>query len=75
MEYHDDKPRKFGLSDARLAKAISSLEPDQIVSTKGQHHVPRRRLTRGEMLLFWGLRLYLVFMVGVVIYQIWNGVR
>jgi hypothetical protein len=63
------------VSREELATVITALEPDQIVSTKEHHHCPRRRLTRTEMLLFWGLRIYLLFMVGVVVYQIWTGVR
>ncbi len=54
---------------------MTALEPDQLISTKEHHHCPRRRLTRNEMVLFWALRIYLVFMVGVVVYQIWTGVR
>jgi len=58
-----------------FTSVMTALEPDQLISTKEHHHCPRRRLTRTEMLLFWGLRIYLVFMVSVVIYQIWTGVR
>jgi hypothetical protein len=54
---------------------LTALEPDQLISTKDHHHCPRRQLTRSEMLLFWALRIYLLFMVGVVIYQIWTSVR
>jgi hypothetical protein len=63
------------LSRADLDAVISSLEPDQLIFEKTKHHCPRRTLSPLEMLLFWTLRLYLVFMFGVVIYQAWSGAR
>jgi hypothetical protein len=63
------------VSREEFTSVMAALEPDQIVSTKEHHHCPRRRLTRTEMILFWALRIYLVFMVGVVVYQILTGVR
>lgn len=62
-------------SREEVASVITALEPDQIISAKEHHHCPRRKLTQTEMVLFWALRIYLVFMVGVVVYQIWTGVR
>jgi hypothetical protein len=75
MEKQFDSAPADNVSREELTAVMTALEPDQLISTKEHHHCPRRRLTRTEMILFWALRVYLVFMVGVVVYQIWTGVR
>jgi hypothetical protein len=59
-----------GLSDEDLV--LSTLEPDQLAESKKQR-IPRRSLRRGELLVLWFLRVYLLFMVAVVVYQAWTG--
>jgi hypothetical protein len=53
---------------------LSTLEPDQLAEAK-KERVPRRRLKEPELLVLWGLRIYLLFMIAVVIYQAWTGGR
>lgn len=53
---------------------MSALEADQLSAAKAQHY-PRRRLKRHETVLFWALRIYLLFMMGVVIYQVLTATR
>ncbi len=48
---------------------LSTLEPDQLVKAK-KHHIPRRHLKGPELLVLWSLRLYLLFMMAVVAYQV-----
>lgn len=51
---------------------LASLEPDQLTRAK-HRRLPRRALKGSEILLLWSLRLYLLFMVGVVVYQFLAG--
>jgi hypothetical protein len=51
---------------------LATLEPDQLAEAKKQR-VPRRHLKGRELLVLWFLRIYLLFMIVVVIYQAWTG--
>ena len=49
---------------------LSSLEPGQLAGLKRQP-IARRRLTGLARIVVWSLRIYLLFMMAVVIYQVW----
>jgi hypothetical protein len=51
---------------------LSSLEHDQLVRAK-KHHIPRRILKGPELAVLWALRIYLLFMMAVVVYQVWTA--
>jgi len=53
---------------------LSSLELDQLAAFKKQP-IPRRNLRGFEKALLWSLRIYVLFMVAVVIYQVLAGAR
>lgn len=53
---------------------LSSLELDQLAALKKQP-IPRRHLRGVEKFLLWSLRIYVLFMIIVVIYQVLAGAR
>jgi len=57
---------------AEQSLVLATLEPGQLAEAKKQH-VPQRRLKGAELVVLWCLRIYLLFMVAVVIYQAWVG--
>jgi hypothetical protein len=59
-------------SDQQLV--LSSLEPEQLARLK-KHLIPRRHLKGPEKFVMWSLRIYLLFMMVVVVYQVWISLR
>ena len=53
---------------------LSSLEPEQLARLK-KHLIPRRHLRGLEKFVMWSLRIYLLFMIVVVIYQVWTSLH
>jgi hypothetical protein len=58
------------ISNADQSWVLSSLEPDQLARAK-KHPIPRRHLKGPELIVLWSLRIYLLFMMAVVTYQVW----
>jgi len=49
------------------------LEPDQLSTAK--QRFGRARLTRGTVVLLWGLRVYVLLMTYLIGVQIWNALH
>ena len=49
------------------------LETDQLTTSK--MHYGRRKLSRGTLVLFWSLRVYVVFMIFIVSLAVWNALH
>ncbi len=60
--------------DSERDLVLSTLEPDQLAEAKKQR-IPRRKLRRGELAVLWGLRVYVLFMLAVIVYQVWTAAR
>ena len=68
------KEEAQGFSRSDQDMVLSSLEHDQLVRAK-KHFIPRRILKGPELVVLWGLRIYLLFMMAVVFYQVWTAAR
>ena len=72
MPSKDQGHNSITSSDQELV--LSSLEPEQLAGLK-KHLIPRRRLSGLEKCVLWSLRIYLLFMMAVVIYQVWSSLH
>ncbi len=62
------------ITDEEVGWVLKNLDRDQLVQEKSAP-VPRRQLRGGELVLVWALRIYLIFMLAVVLWQAWTAVR
>ncbi len=72
MRPEDQEHASLASADQELV--LSSLELDQLAAAK-KKPIPRRRLRGFEKLLLWSLRIYVLFMIAVVLYQVLAGAR
>ena len=72
MPSKDKGHSSITFSDQELV--LSSLEPEQLAGLK-KHFIPRRHLRRLEKFVLWSLRIYLLFMMVVVTYQVWTSLH
>lgn len=66
--------REHGSSARDQELVLSSLELDQLAAAK-KKPIPRRQLRGFEKLVLWSLRIYVLFMIAVVVYQVLTGVH
>ena len=69
-----EEKRIHALKNSSLEEelVLSSLESGQFTEAK-KHRFPRRALRMSQTLILWSLRIYLLFMMAVVIYQVWSS--
>ncbi len=70
MPGRDEHHESVTWADQELV--LTSLEREQLTAAT-RRRFPRRQLKGFEILILWTLRMYVLFMIGVVIYQAWTG--
>lgn len=61
------------LEDPRIV--LSLLEADQVVAAKRQTHFGPRKFSFGVRLLLWGLRIYVVLMMVIVLISVFRALQ
>ena len=56
-----------------MAWVREALDPDQLSAAK--QHLGRLTLTGKTVILLWGLRVYVVLMILMIGFQIWNALH
>jgi hypothetical protein len=59
------------LQDPRIVLAL--LEADQVVAAKRQTRFGRRKFSFGVGILLWGLRIYVVLMMAIVLLSVFRA--
>jgi hypothetical protein len=55
---------------AKPEVVLSVLEADQVVAAKKRMHFGKRKLSAGIQWLFWGLRVYVIVMLVIVLLSV-----
>ena len=69
----DVKSEQLTLQDPRAV--LSLLEADQVVAAKRRTHFGRKNLSFGTKALLWGLRIYVVAMLVIVLISVYQAVH
>lgn len=67
------RPGRPNLKDPRLV--LSLLEADQVVAAKSQSRFGRRPLSFGTRAALWGLRVYVLLMMAIVVISVVQAIH
>jgi hypothetical protein len=67
------KSEQLTLQDPRAV--LSLLEADQVVAAKRRTHFGRKNLSLGTKALLWGLRVYVVAMLVIVLISVYQAIH
>jgi hypothetical protein len=67
------KSEQLTLQDPRAV--LSLLEADQVVAAKRRTHFGRKNLSFGTKALLWGLRVYVVAMLVIVLISVYQAIH
>ncbi len=70
----DLKDATMDTTNAEQDLVTHVLEQDQLSQAK-KRPVPRKHLRGPELLVLWSLRVYVLFMIAVVVYQVMVSMR